>query len=88
MLDDVDGKYKLALHTQFRALAGFGDPLGKSFVNEWPKIKALLDTTYQSVLGHGFHTTKLERFHQLHTLVTKLANVSETNLPKFPSMTL
>lgn len=88
MLDDVDGKYKLALHAQFRALAGFGDPLGQSFITEWPKLKTLLDTTYQSILGHGFHTTKLERFHQLHTMVTKLANISEANLPKFPSMTL
>ena len=88
MLDDVDGKYKLTLPAQFRALAGFGDPMGQSFVTEWPKMKTLLDTAYQSVLGHGFHTTKTERFQQLYALTLKLTKVDESSLPRFPSMSL
>jgi CRISPR-associated protein (TIGR02710 family) len=88
MLDDVDGKYKLPLPAQFRALAGFGDPMGQTFDTEWPKMKTLLDSVYQSVLGHGFHTTKSERFQQLHALVLKLTKVEENSLPRFPSMTL
>lgn len=88
MMDDVDGKYKLALHAQFRALAGLGDPMGQTFLAEWPKMKTLWDSAYQSVLGHGFHTTKIERFHQIHTVVLKLANVAEASLPRFPSMAL
>ncbi len=88
MLDDVDGKYKLALHAQFRALDGLGDPMGHTFVAEWTKIKTLWDSAYQSVLGHGFHTTKIERFHQLYTLVLKITKVNESSLPRFPTMTL
>ena len=88
MLDDVDGKYKLPLPAQFRALAGFGDPMGQTFVTEWPKMKTLLDSAYQSVLGHGFQNTKTERFHQLYALVLKLTKVEESSLPRFPSMTL
>lgn len=88
MLDDVDGKYKLTFPAQFRALAGFGDPMGQSFVTEWPKMKTLLDSAYQSVLGHGFHTTKTERFQQLLALTLKLTKVDESSLPRFPSMTL
>lgn len=88
MKDDVDGKYKLSLPIQFRALAGLGDPMGQAFVTEWPKIITLLDTAYQSMLGHGFHNTKMERFQQLHALVLKLTKVEESSLPRFPSMTL
>jgi len=88
MLDDVDGKYKLTLPTQFRALAGFGDSVGQTFVTEWPKMKTLLDSAYQSVLGHGFHTTKTERFQQLYALTLKLTKVDESSLPRFPSMFL
>lgn len=88
MLDDVDGKYKLALHAQFQTLAGLGDPMGQAFVTEWPKMKTLWDSAYQSVAGHGFQTTKIERFHQLYTIVLKLTKVDESSLPRFPSMTL
>ncbi len=88
MLDDVDGKYKLTLPAQFRALAGLGDPMGQIFLTEWPKMKTLLDSAYQSVLGHGFHTIKTERFHQLYALTLKLTKVDESSLPRFPSMTL
>jgi len=88
MQDDVDGKYKLALPAQFRTLAGFGDPMGQTFVTEWPKMKTLLDSAYQSVLGHGFQNTKTERFHQLYALTLKLTKVDESSLPRFPSMSL
>lgn len=88
MLDDIDGKYKLGLPAQFRALAGFGDPMGQTFLTEWPKMKTLLDSAYQSILGHGFHTTKAERFQQLYALTLKLTKVDESSLPRFPSMTL
>jgi len=88
MLDDVDGKYKLSLHTQFHVLAGLGDAMGQTFLREWPKMKTLWDSAYQSVLGHGFQTTKIERFHQLYTFVLKLTKVEESSLPRFPSMGL
>ena len=88
MLDDVDGKYKLRLDTQFRVLDKLGDPLGHAFFAEWTKMKTLWDSAYQSVLGHGIHTTKIERFHQLYTLTLKLTKVDESSLPRFPSMTL
>ncbi len=87
-LDDVDGKYKLPLLAQFHTLAELGHPLGKSFTTEWPKMKTLLDATYHNVLGHGFHTPKAERFHQLYQVVLKLTNVHEGSLPKFPTLTL
>ena len=88
MLDDIDGKYKLTLQAQFRTLAELSNPMGQLFVIEWPKMKTLFDSANQSILGHGFHTTKLERFHQLYTFVLKLTNVEESSLPRFPIMTL
>jgi len=88
MLDNIDGKYKLTLQAQFRTLAGFNDPMGQLFVTEWPKMKTLFDSINQSILGHGFHTTKLERFHQFYTFVLKLTKVQESSLPRFPVMTL
>ena len=83
-LDDVDGKYKLPLHAQFRVLAGLGDQMGQAFLAQWPKMKPLLDAANQGVLGHGFEPVKLERFQQLCEIVVKLAGVQETSLPKFP----
>ncbi len=85
---NVDGKFHLPLHAQFRALAGLGHPMGQTFVNEWTKLKTLWDAAHQSVLGHGFQTTKADRFHQFYAAAIKLTNVTEPNLPAFPKMTL
>lgn len=85
---DVDGKFHLPLQAQFRALAGLGHPMGQTFVNEWTKLKTLWDAAHQSVLGHGFQTTKADRFHQFYAAAVKLTNVTEPNLPVFPKMTL
>ena len=85
---DVDGKFHLPLQAQFRALSGLGHPMGQTFVNEWTKLKTLWDAAHQSVLGHGFQTTKADRFHQFYAAAIKLTNVTEPNLPTFPKMAL
>jgi CRISPR-associated protein (TIGR02710 family) len=87
-LDDVDGKYKLPLQSQFRTLAGLGDQMGQVFLREWPKMKPLLDAANHAVLGHGFEPIKMERFHQFYDIVLKLTGVSESSLPKFPVVNL
>ena len=83
-LDDLDGKYKLPLQAQCRALAGLGDQMGQVFLREWPTMKPLLDAANHAVLGHGFEPVKAERVQQLYDVVLKLSGVSETSLPKFP----
>ena len=83
-LEDLDGKYKLPLQAQFRALAGLGDQMGQAFLREWPTMKPLLDAANHAVLGHGFEPVKAERVQQLHDVVVKLSGVSEASLPKFP----
>lgn len=87
-LEDIDGKYKLALQAQFRVLAGLGDQLGQSFLREWPTMKPLLDAANHAVLGHGFEPVKAERVQQLYDVVVKLSGVSETSLPRFPVLSL
>jgi CRISPR-associated protein (TIGR02710 family) len=87
-LEDVDGKYKLPLHAQFRALAGLGDPLGQAFLKEWPTLKPLLDAAHHAVLGHGFEPIKAERVQQLYEIVLKVASINEQSLPKFPVLNL
>jgi len=87
-LDDVDGKYKLPLQSQFRALAGLDDQLGQGFLREWPTMKPLLDAANHAVLGHGFEPIKAERVQQLYGVIVKLSGVSETSLPKFPVLNL
>ena len=87
-LDDVDGKYKLPVYSQFRALAGFGDQMGQLYLAQWSKMKPLLDAAGQGVLGHGFEPVKSERFQQLYDTVAKIAAVSELSLPKFPTLSL
>ncbi|MBA5867801.1 MAG: TIGR02710 family CRISPR-associated protein [Nitrospira sp. CR1.3] len=87
-LDDVDGKYKLSLQAQFRALAGLGDPSGQSFLKEWPAMKPLLDAASHAVLGHGFEPVKAERVQQLYEIVLRLSGISEASLPKFPALAL
>ena len=83
-LEDLDGKYKLPLQAQFRALAGLGDQMGQAFLREWPTMKPLLDAASHAVLGHGFEPVKAERVQQLYEVVVKVSGVSETSLPKFP----
>ncbi len=85
-LDDIDGKYKLPVHAQFRVLAGLGDQLGQAFLREWQKMKPLLDATNHAVLGHGFEPIKPERVQQLHDVVVRLIGVTESSLPKFPAL--
>lgn len=87
-LDDVDGKYKLPLQSQWRALAGLGDQMGQAFLRDWPKMKPLLDAANHAVLGHGFEAVKAERVQQLSDMVMKLTGVSESSLPKFPVLSL
>ena len=87
-LEDLDGKYKLSVQAQFRALAGLGDQMGQAFLREWPTMKPLLDAANHAVLGHGFEPVKAERVQQLYEVVVKLAGVSETSLPKFPVLNL
>ena len=87
-LEDIDGKYKLPLQAQFRALAGLGDQMGQVFLREWPTMKPLLDAASHAVLGHGFETVKAERVQQLFEVVVKLSGASETSLPKFPTLSL
>lgn len=87
-LEDLDGKYKLPLQAQFRALAGLGDPLGQAFLREWPIMKPLLDAGNQAVLGHGFEPIKVERVQQLYEVVLKLTAISEQSLPKFPVLSV
>lgn len=87
-LEDLDGKYKLPLQAQFRALAGLGDQMGQAFLREWPTMKPLLDAANHAVLGHGFEQVKPERVQQLYEVVVKLSGVSDTSLPKFPVLSL
>jgi CRISPR-associated protein (TIGR02710 family) len=85
-LEDLDGKYKLSVQAQFRALAGLGDQMGQAFLREWPTMKPLLDAANHAVLGHGFEPVKAERVQQLYDVVVKLSGVSEAALPKFPML--
>jgi CRISPR-associated protein (TIGR02710 family) len=87
-LEDLDGKYKLPLQAQFRALAGLGDQMGQAFLREWPTMKPLLDAANHAVLGHGFEPVKVERVQQLYDVVIKLSGASETSVPKFPTLNL
>ena len=87
-LEDLDGKYKLSVQAQFRALAGLGDQMGQVFLREWPTMKPLLDAADHAVLGHGFEPVKAERVQQLYDVVVKLSGVSEVSLPKFPTLCL
>ncbi len=87
-LDDVDGKYKLPLVAQFRALAGLGDQMGQTYLAQWPQLKPLLDAAHRSPLGHGFEPVTAERYHQLYTLIVKVTGVTEAALPKFPTLDL
>ena len=83
-LEDLDGKYKLPVQAQFRALAGLGDQMGQAFLREWSTMKPLLDAANHAVLGHGFDPVKAERVQQLYDVVMKLTGVAENSLPKFP----
>lgn len=86
--DDIDGKYKLPFHAQYRALAELGHPLGQAFLHQWATMKPLLDAAGHGVLGYGFEPVKAERFLQLYQVALKLADVNDAALPKFPVLTL
>jgi CRISPR-associated protein (TIGR02710 family) len=85
-LEDIDGKFKLPLQAQFRALAALGDLMGQTFLREWPAMKPLLDASNHAVLGHGFEPVKAERVQQLYDVVVKLTGVSDSSLPRFPTL--
>jgi len=87
-LDDVDGKYKLPLVAQFRALAALGDPMGQTFQTQWPQMKPLMDAAHKSPLGHGFEPVTAERYNQLYALIVKVTGVTDASLPKFPTLEL
>lgn len=87
-LEDVDGKYVLPWQAQFRLLAALNDPMGQSFLKEWPGMKPLLNAANQAVLGRGAETIKAERVQQLLDVVMKVSHAGDTSLPKFPTLTL
>jgi CRISPR-associated protein (TIGR02710 family) len=88
LVSDVDGKYKLPLVMQYRALAGLGDEIGQAYLAQWSKMKPLMDAADQAVLGHGFEPVKAERVHQMYEITLKITGVLETSLPTFPFMGL
>jgi hypothetical protein len=51
-------------------------------------MKPRLDAANHAVLGHGFEPVKAERVQQLYQVVVKLSGISETSLPKFPTLNL
>ncbi len=51
-------------------------------------MKPLLDAANHGVLGHGFEPVKAERVQQLYDIVLKLTGVTESSLPKFPTLAL
>ncbi|HET7910375.1 MAG TPA: hypothetical protein VFL19_06680, partial [Nitrospira sp.] len=73
---------------QFRLLAALNDPMGQTFLKEWPGMKPLLNAANQAVLGRGAETIKAERVQQLLDVVVKLSRAGDTSLPKFPTLTL
>ena len=87
-MDDVDGKYKLPLVMQFRALAGLGDQMGQNYLVQWPQMKPLLDAAHRSPLGHGYESATAERYHQLLAMIFKITGVTDSALPKFPLLSL
>ncbi|RMH35997.1 MAG: TIGR02710 family CRISPR-associated protein [Nitrospirae bacterium] len=87
-LSDVDGKYHLPLHAQFRVLAGLGDAMGQAFLANWAAMKSLMDAADHAILGGGFTPIKLERFSQLYDMVLKLCQVRDVDLPTFPTLKL
>jgi len=87
-LEDVDGKYVLPAQAQFRLLAALDDPMGHTFLKEWPAMKPLLNAANQGVLGRGADTVKAERVQQLFDVVIKLTGAQDGSLPKFPVLTL
>jgi CRISPR-associated protein (Cas_Cas02710) len=87
-LDDVDGRYKLPLVMQFRALAGLGDQMGQTYLAQWPQMKPLFDAAQRSPLGHGCEPVTAERYQQMLAIIYKITGVSETALPKFPILSL
>ena len=87
-LEDVDGKYVLPAQAQFRLLAALDDPMGHTFLKEWPAMKPLLNAANQGVLGRGADTVKAERVQQLFDVVVKLTGAHEGSLPKFPVLSL
>lgn len=87
-LNDMDGKYRLPLHAQFRVLAGLGDTMGQTFLGQWATMKTLIDAADHAILGEGFEPIKIERFHQLYELVLKLSSVHSSDLPAFPTLNL
>ena len=82
-LEDLDGKYKLPVQAQFRALAGLGDQMGQAFLREWPTMKPLLDAANHAVLGHGFESVKAERVQQLYDVVVKLSGSAKRHCRSF-----
>ena len=62
--------------------------MGQAFLTQWAKMKPLLDAANHAVLGHGFEPVKAERFQQLYEIVIKLTGVSDSSLPKFPTLNL
>ena len=87
-LSDVDGKYQLPIHAQFRVLEELKDTMAQTYFTQWPKMKTLIDAADHAVLGQGFEAIKAERFHQLYDMVLKVSDVSEHDLPKFPTMVM
>jgi CRISPR-associated protein (TIGR02710 family) len=87
-LSDLDGKYKLPLQAQFRALAGLGSRVGQAYLAQWPKMKPLFDAADRAVLGHGFEMMKPERVQQLYEIVISLTGVADSSLPQFPRLNL
>lgn len=65
-----------------------GDSAGKTFYDNLPQIKLLLDSRNKSILAHGYEPVKRERYEELYKLILKISSLQEDSIPKFIEITL
>ncbi|MBI5192418.1 MAG: TIGR02710 family CRISPR-associated protein [Nitrospirae bacterium] len=65
-----------------------GDSAGKTFSDNLPQIKLLLDSRNKSILAHGSEPVKRERYEELYKLILKISSLGEESIPKFIEITV
>lgn len=79
---------RLGLEASYRLLAELNDPLGKKYLENEKELNQVLHTRNQSRLAHGNTPIRPEIYQRMREIVMRFADVTEDELPKFPTMRL
>ncbi len=83
-----DDGLRLGLQDSYRLLAALNDELGQRYMAREAELNQVLQARNQSRMAHGTTPIKPDTYQRMREILLSFADVSESELPRFPELRL